>query len=126
MLNSKYYKQALQYENNHNRPYPPHNGAIHWSNRRTKLPVGTVIDRYGNPKGRYVSPYETPIDYSSLIMAKMSGEYHVYEVVTAISAEESFIAPWFGQPGGGIQYRLKPIEYYISRGRLREIVILEQ
>ena len=128
LLNSRYYKQAQRYENNHrNRPYPPHNGAIHWSERRTKLPSGTVIDRYGQiVKWEYASPQNTPFEYRSLPLGKKTGEYHVFEVVKTIPAKDSFIAPWYGQPGGGIQYRLKRVEYFVKNGYLREVTNPEQ
>jgi len=35
-----------------------------------------------------------------------SKPYTVYEVVTPIEVEAGYVAPWFGEAGGGVQYRL--------------------
>lgn len=34
--------------------------------------------------------------------------YNKYEVLKELPVKQGTIAPWFGQPGGGIQYQLEP------------------
>ncbi|WP_081342551.1 TNT domain-containing protein [Selenomonas ruminantium] len=46
----------------------------------------------------------------------------MYEVCKPVRSEGSIIAPWFDQPGGGIQFKLeKPINELLSEAIIREI-----
>jgi len=50
--------------------------------------------------------------------------YHVYKVVKPIQVESAEIAPWFGESGGGIQYKFNSsINELINsaNGILREV-----
>lgn len=59
-----------------------------------------------------MSPDETPCEMRSLAPGTELKPYKVFEVVKPIRGEGSIIAPWFDQPGGGIQFKL---EYSIER-----------
>ncbi|WP_080585410.1 TNT domain-containing protein [Selenomonas ruminantium] len=46
----------------------------------------------------------------------------MYEVCKPVRSEGSIIAPWFDQPGDGIQFKLeKPINELLSEAIIREI-----
>lgn len=76
------------------------------------LDVGALIDRYGGPGGDFTAPKGTPYKMRSLPYYKNQNVYHIYRVIKPIeNVEAGTIAPAFGEPGGGIQYKLPaPIE----------------
>ena len=84
---------------------------------------GTIIDRYGNPYGRYTSPTGTPFEQRALPYENNPDAYHQYEVLKPIeNVTSSEIAPAFDMPGGGIQYELpNSIKNLIRDGFLKEI-----
>jgi hypothetical protein len=86
------------------------------------LERGTVIDRFGDPDGRYLSPAGTPFDDRAIPGDSLDKGYHRYEVVKEIPAWMGGIAPAMGFPGGGIQY-LSPhsVEDLVLAGYLKEI-----
>ena len=76
------------------------------------LPPGTVIDRFGYPGGGYLGPDGVPFAERALPPESALRPYYQYVVEdpTALPPgwhiEESQVAPWFHQPGGGTQYRI--------------------
>lgn len=75
------------------------------------LPPGTVLDRFGNPGGSYLSPAGTLFGDRALPPTSAGADYRQYEVTAeplppGWRIEAAQIAPWFGQPGGGVQYRI--------------------
>lgn len=64
-----------------------------------------MVDRYGYPTGRFVAPAGTPFEMRSL-PADYYYKYplHTYEVIKPIQVKAGITAPWFNQPGRGIQY----------------------
>jgi hypothetical protein len=97
--------------------YPPQEGFRLDSNgtqifSRTTIPNNTYVDRFGNINGSYVSPVGTPYEQraippSNLVRRGASGfVYARFLTLQEIEVESGFIAPWYGQPGGGIQYVL--------------------
>jgi hypothetical protein len=70
------------------------------------LKPGTRIDRYGFEGGTFVSPEGIPYPNRSLAPGTEKKPYNVYEVIKPIEVQAGKIAPWFGEPGGGIQYEL--------------------
>ncbi|MBP1819306.1 hypothetical protein J3E61_002869 [Mycobacterium sp. OAE908] len=77
-----------------------------------QIPQGTVIDRFGSPFGSWLSPDGTPFPERALPPDSATKSYYQYAVddPTKLPAgfriEQSQVAPWFHQPGGGIQYRI--------------------
>ncbi len=73
---------------------------------------GQVIDRIGHPGGAWLAPEGTPYGERALAPGSLGREFHTYTVHAEEGLppgwriEESRVAPWFGQPGGGIQYRI--------------------
>ncbi|MEK5500488.1 glycohydrolase toxin TNT-related protein [Bacillus sp. FSL M8-0168] len=96
--NPKYYNQETGDIN-----WPPHNG-FEGEPMKMKLEQGTIIDRYGNPNGTFVSPAGIPYEQRALALHSDDAPYHKYEILEEFEVEGGKIAPWFDRPGGGIQY----------------------
>ncbi|MGW6917734.1 TNT domain-containing protein [Kitasatospora sp. NPDC054939] len=97
--------------------YPPANGYV-------TLPDGTPIqfdlvlvpnqkiDRYGSEYGSFLAP--EGLSYGSRSIPPQSLDsnpaatcnYHDYRVLKPFKVHAGPIAPWFGQPGYGVQYQL--------------------
>jgi len=87
-----------------------------------ELQQGHVIDRYGLPRGRYVSPEGTSFAERALPSSYESTKpYFQYEVVQPLpDVTKSRALPWFGQKGMGTQYELpRSVEWYLDNGYLR-------
>ena len=85
--------------------YPDNDGALGDWQRKTLEP-GTIIERRGPETGTYASPAGTPDAMKSLPPAQMNQPLHTYEVLQPLPVQQSTVAPWFGEPGWGTQYRL--------------------
>ncbi|MFC5667719.1 TNT domain-containing protein [Kitasatospora misakiensis] len=97
--------------------YPPANGYV-------TLPDGTPIefeitlypnqriDRYGSEYGSFLAPEGLPYASRSIPPQSLdstpapSCNYHDYKVIKPFAVHAGPIAPWFGQPGYGLQYQL--------------------
>lgn len=98
--------------------YPPDNGyAIGADGKpvefRLTLRTGSDVDRYGSEYGRFLSPAGLPYAMRSIPPQNLvstppeSCNYHDYEVLRSFTVEAGPIAPWFAQPGYGLQYQLE-------------------
>ncbi|WP_055404562.1 MULTISPECIES: TNT domain-containing protein [unclassified Mycobacterium] len=98
------------------------------------LQPGTVLERFGNPGGSYLAPDGTPFAQLALPPESALKPYYQYVVKdpTALPPgyhiEQSQVAPWFHQPGGGIQYRVigpdgknAPVEVLEESGFLKDM-----
>ncbi|MER6397311.1 MULTISPECIES: TNT domain-containing protein [unclassified Kitasatospora] len=97
--------------------YPPADGYL-------TLPDGTPvevevtlypnqnIDRYGSEYGAFLAPEGLPYASRSIPPQSLdstpapSCNYHDYKVLKPFKVHAGPIAPWFGQPGLGLQYQL--------------------
>ena len=86
------------------------------------LEPGTVIDRFGNADGRFLSPAGVPFEARGLPPDNLADGYHQYRVVREIPVWMGPAAPAMGQPGGGLQY-LSPYQVadLVQAGYLEEI-----
>jgi len=108
--------------------WPPYDGAIPGTQRMITLEPSlpeaplNLIDRYGGTGGYFVSPAGVPLDARALASTP-SGLPNVYSINGAIpSVERASIAPWFGQRGTGVQYRLPDrVQYYLDMKTLGEV-----
>jgi len=77
-----------------------------------QLPAGFEVGRFGYPTGGYLAPVPTYFAQLSLPPSNQVSPYFRYVVKDPAALppgyriEQSQVAPWFGQPGGGIQYRI--------------------
>jgi len=101
--------------------YPPNRGFIGESARTTLTP-GTIIDRYGEPMGRFASPQGTPIGARSLPPGSAGFPLRAYRVLKPLDVDAGRAAPWFGQFGCGTQYCFdQSIKKFIDSGYLEAV-----
>ncbi len=85
------------------------------------LPVGTVIDRFGDEHGRVFAADRTPYAARSLPPARLDSGYHRYRVLRELPVWAAESATWFGQPGGGLRCRaVYPVTDLLALGYLAE------
>ncbi|KAI7818336.1 hypothetical protein BC939DRAFT_295630 [Gamsiella multidivaricata] len=92
------------------------------------LLIGTLVDHFGSEYGSYMSPAEAPYPQRALPSSNLGTppnddrypyNYHVYNVTKEFIVMAGPIAPWFGQPGQGVQYHTySNIMSLISQGFL--------
>ena len=86
------------------------------------LQPGTRIDRYGSDFGSFTSPEGIPYEMRAVAPGTKLKPYSVFEVVEPINVKAGKIAPWFDEPGGGIQYLLPDtVDELLDAGVLRRI-----
>ncbi|TCV90963.1 TNT domain-containing protein [Biostraticola tofi] len=93
---------------------------------KTTLPVGTRLDRYGEPAGSFLAPKGTPYGERALAPGAKAEKYYEYEVVKPLPVMQGKIAPAFGETGGGVKIlpnmeQRVNIEWLIDKGYLKEI-----
>ncbi|MBA2871428.1 uncharacterized protein YukE [Anoxybacillus calidus] len=102
--------------------WPPNRGVL-GEPERIILKPGTIIDRFGYEGGTFVSPYGVPYEMRSLAPETFLKPYNVYVVTKPIEVQAGRIAPWFDEPGLGIQYELnQSVKDLIEQGVLRRVV----
>lgn len=115
--------------------WPPHDGAVPGSEITQPLDGTTRLDldRIGGPNGTYFSPDGTPFGQRALPPDRLNFQRTTYEINDAnplvqsgrFTVERSDIAPWFGQPGGGVQYRFfSPTGKELTQGDLLGLGII--
>jgi hypothetical protein len=101
--------------------FPLYDGVIGSPSMFTLQP-GTVVDRYGFETGYFVSPQGTPYVNRSLSPGSSIKPFYTYEILKPIDVKAGVVAPWFDQPGGGMQYEFfEAIEDLIRWGFLRRL-----
>jgi hypothetical protein len=103
-------------------PFPPKAG-FRISSRGTLQP-GTVIDRYGSPRGGFASEPGASISARGLPPGSEALEYHRYEVLRPLDVElgPAAAVPEFAATGGAKQYLFgRPISELVAEGFLKEL-----
>lgn len=101
--------------------WPIDDGFVEYPDSVT-LSIGTIIDRYGSDYGRFASPIGVPYKNRALAPGTEMKPYSVFEIVKPLEVQSGKIAPWFNQPGGGVQYVLPDIiDELIDAGILRRL-----
>lgn len=101
--------------------WPPNRGFLKPPDRAIIQP-GTIVDRFGGAGGRFVAPQGTSFGARSLPADFASRPLNAYEVVKPIDVDAGVSAPWFNQPGGGIQFDLpQTVHQLIESGHLRPV-----
>lgn len=102
--------------------WPPNDGGVLGTEKNIVLQKGYQFDRYGLNKGSYVSPVGTPYEMRALAPGTELKPYKIFEVVKPVRSKGSVIAPWFNQPGGGIQFKLNnTVQELLDSGRIIEV-----
>jgi Tuberculosis necrotizing toxin len=84
--------------------WPPNDGCAAPPVRITLAP-GTELDRYGSEFGRFFANPGVSWDARALPYDRTKMPYAVYVVQKPLVVETCAIAPWFGAPGLGVQYK---------------------
>ncbi|KAL8868145.1 MAG: hypothetical protein Q9174_005183 [Haloplaca sp. 1 TL-2023] len=98
--------------------YPPENGFVLDLQGRPilgnmSLLEGMQVDRFGSEYGSYISAADAPyaqraLPPSNLVTPPNAPEYpynyHIYTALKRLDVLGGPIAPWFGQPGLGVQF----------------------
>ena len=111
---SSFNKTSNRYNEAKNANWKKPDGSTWWPDNdgflespiMTTLQPGTKIDRYGNVTGKFAAPEGTPFQNRSLAPGSEKSPYNIYEVIKPFDVLSGIVAPWFDQPGGGIQYYL--------------------
>jgi hypothetical protein len=124
--------------------YPEHDGFVVENgepvDERRSLEPGTLLDRFGSPRGTFMAPAGAPFSARALPPDSLNTwpggpehNYHCYEVRTEVTARVGPIAPHFEQPGGGEQLLVPAAEVpekegdgYVAVGDLLEWGYLEE
>lgn len=87
----------------------------------TNLAVGVPYDRIGGLDGLYFFGWGTPWEHRSLpVTANQPGAQVVtFVALRPIEVQAEIVAPWFGQPGGGIRF-------HVEGGRAMRDLVREQ
>ena len=103
--------------------YPPNSGVV-GNPKIITLKSGTEIyTRYGQPTGKYISKGDVPFELRAMPFSEdwYEDQKHYYLVLEDITdVEMGEVAPWFGQPGGSIQYKL-PKSIADLEGKIKEL-----
>jgi hypothetical protein len=84
--------------------WPPDDGCANPAVGET-LPPGTTIDRYGSEFGHFFASPGTSYAERSLPYDPTQLPYTVYIVREPLMVTKCTTAPWFGEPGGGVQFK---------------------
>ncbi|QBD83676.1 DUF4237 domain-containing protein [Ktedonosporobacter rubrisoli] len=88
-----------------------------------EIPVGTEIDRFGNPSGCVTYEARTLYAHRSLPPDWLKNPYHIYRVVRSFRVLRGTAVSWFGQPGGGTAFVLpRAIEELLADNSLVEVM----
>ncbi len=87
---------------------PNIDGLLNGKYEDTKLRPGEQIDRYGGNNGTFFGDEGTSIPERAMAPNSDFSKYNKYVVAREMPVRKGKIAPWFDQPGGGIQYQIDP------------------
>ena len=101
----------------------PGNQGFAGATDKTFLMPGQTIDRYGGSGvSRFFSPQGTPDWARSLPPGTTGQPLRTFQVMKPFEVDSGEVAPWFNQPGGGLQYRTPVnLNTLLKRGIIQEI-----
>jgi hypothetical protein len=104
-------------------PYYPSSNGFVGTTISTTLKRGTLIDRFGGSVySRFFSPVGTAQQARSLPPFTATQPLRTFEVLKPMQVQSGYVAPWYGQPGLGVQYRSsETLGELIENQVLREI-----
>ncbi len=83
--------------------YYPENLGFKGEVREAVVPVNTIIDRYGDKGGAFLSSPDSSFSERALPPGDGKREYHKYKVIKPLPVIEGKIESAFGKNGGGKQ-----------------------
>ena len=107
MAHRNVYRNQTYYNQTYGTIIWPQNDGFSNNPTIISLPSNTQVDRYGYDAGRFVSPLGVSYRERSLAPGTDQKPYNKFRVVNTIyNVQSGYAAPWFGEPGGGEQYKL--------------------
>ena len=99
--------------------FPPRDGFA-GRPRMLWLKPGTLVDRFGAPTGRFLAPADASYMGRAVPYDRLKMPYFRYQVVRPLRVAAGPAAPWFDQPGRGMQYRTaQRIQVLLDTGYLK-------
>jgi filamentous hemagglutinin len=104
----------------------PSNAGFLGHIEESRVSPGTLLDRYGNERGSFLSPVGVSYAQRALAPGTRAEDYHTYEVLKPFPIKEGKIAPAFDQPGLGTQIlpnfeRRTNVQWLRENGYIREV-----
>jgi len=90
--------------------WPQYPGTVSLVEGDFTLLPGSLIDRFGPPRGAFLSPEGTSYSARALKPGTMRDDFYVYEVLQPLTVKAGEVKPWFGEVGNGVQFRLDSID----------------
>lgn len=105
--------------------YPPDDGFEPRGGKEyAVLSTGQYIDRYGSSSGRFFSPRGTPFGARALPADARSNKLTTYLIVKPLPVRAGVAAAWFGQPGGGMQFKsYMSADDLVKNGYIKEVKV---
>ena len=107
--NPKYFDQLTGNENWPGQKGDPNiDGFVKGEYQKTTLSPGDKIDRFGSDYGHFFGNIGESKEMRAMSPNSDFKNYNQYEILMDLPVLKGKIAPWFNQPGGGIQFKLDP------------------
>ena len=107
--NPKYFDQLTGSENWPGQKGDPNiDGFVKGEYQKTTLSPGDKIDRFGSDYGHFFGNIGESKEMRAMSPNSDFKNYNQYEILMDLPVLKGKIAPWFDQPGGGIQFKLDP------------------
>ncbi len=91
-----------------------------------RLEPGTVVDSFGPTFTSVLFDVDTPFAARSLPLDYAASGYRQWLVLKETAVWSGPVAPWFGQPGGGVQhFALMPVTDLVGSGFIEEVPLTE-
>ncbi|WP_030543028.1 TNT domain-containing protein [Streptomyces albus] len=113
--------------------YPDPDGWVLVNGRPLKIGIelraGQKVDLFGSGFGNFLAPAGTPFAERAIPPSNLNTidprypfGYHLYEVAEPFTVEAGPARAWFGQPGGGLQYKTGlSVPDLVAAGKLRPL-----
>jgi hypothetical protein len=90
--------------------------------KEIELPVGEMVDRFGDTGGNVAYAARIPFGQRSLPPDWANRPYHLYRVERPERVLSGTAVPWFDQPGGGTAYVFdRSMDELVADGVLAEV-----
>jgi hypothetical protein len=86
------------------------------------VPKGALIDRFGGDTGTFFSPRGQSFAARALPYVCAQMAYTVYRLDQPLDVLSGTAAPWFGEPGGAVQYETKESAAQLTAAKKIEVV----
>ncbi len=101
--------------------WPPRDGCAEAAPVAATIEPGALIDRFGSEGGSFFSPVGQPFANRALPYICSQMVYTTYRVKQAMNVQSCAAAPWFGEPGGAVQYKTAEPAYKLLASGMIEV-----